>query len=76
MKTFIKILILAFFAFNIQLLSAQAPPPPPPGGTGGTTNQPADSGGGAPIGGGLGILLSLGLAYGATKAISKNSEIE
>jgi len=45
----------------------QAPPPPPAGGHGQSGNQTADSGGGAPIGGGLGILMALGAAYGGRK---------
>lgn len=39
-------------------------PPPPPGEHGGGTNEP---GGGAPIGSGIAILLSLGTAYGGKK---------
>jgi hypothetical protein len=42
---------------------AQAPPPPP-GEHGSGTNE---SGGGAPIGSGIAILLSLGAAYGGKK---------
>jgi hypothetical protein len=48
----------------ISLLSQDVPPPPPAGGHGLTGNQES----GAPIGGGLFILLSLGAAYGGTKA--------
>lgn len=44
---------------------AQGPPQPPGNGHGQTENQPP--GGGAPIGGGLAILLSLGAAYGGGK---------
>ncbi len=40
---------------------AQVPPPPPSGGHGSGANEP---GGGAPIGSGIGILLTLGAAYG------------
>ena len=43
---------------------AQVPPPPPGGGHGSTGNQ---EGGGAPIGSGIGILLTLGAAYGGKK---------
>lgn len=43
---------------------AQVPPPPPGGGHGEAGNQ---DGGGAPIGSGIGILLSMGVAYGARK---------
>lgn len=45
-------------------------PPPPPGGSGGGgsgTGGPDGSRNGAPIDGGLGILLALGGAYGAYK---------
>ena len=47
----------------ISLLSQDVPPPPPSGGHGQTGNQE----GGAPIGGGLFILLGLGAAYGGVK---------
>lgn len=64
-----KILITALFllslSFTTSELAAQVPPPPP-GGHGEGGNQPAE-GGGAPIGGGLGILLALGAAYGGRK---------
>jgi amino acid transporter len=54
--------LIAFSLFSFSL-SAQDPPPPPPGhGTGG--NVP---GGGAPIAGGIGILLALGAVYGGKK---------
>ena len=44
---------------------AQGPPPPPPGsGHGQSGNQ---TGGNAPVGGGLFILLGLGAAYGGKK---------
>jgi hypothetical protein len=55
---FCGLFILSIGAF------AQVPPPPPGGGHGGSGNQ---EGGGAPIGSGIGILLSLGAAYGARK---------
>jgi len=60
-------LILTLFMGWSLVATAQAPPPPPSGGHGETGNQPAN-GGGAPIGGGLVILLSLGAAYGGRKA--------
>lgn len=65
MKTLIKILLIALFAFNTSLLFSQSAPPPPPSGHGQSGNQPA--GNGAPIGSGLGILLALGAAYGGKK---------
>lgn len=71
MKTFTKtlttILILtAIHLASINPLSAQnGDPPPPPGEHGQNGNQPP--GGGAPITGGIGILLALGAAYGGKK---------
>jgi len=67
MKTILKTISPLLILLTINLitinLAAQDPPPPPPGhGTGG--NVP---GGGAPIAGGIGILLALGAAYGGKK---------
>jgi hypothetical protein len=62
------ILIISGFS-----LLAQTPPPPPDNPAGGG-NGPV--GGGAPIGSGLIMLVGLGLAYGATKFISRSSEAE
>ena len=60
--------LLAFTTF------AQQPPPPPGGGHGQNGNQ---NGGNAPIGSGLFILLSLGVAYGSKKVyLLKKSENE
>jgi hypothetical protein len=64
-KMFRKILILTvvFFGYSLNTL-ADPPGPPSPGGS------PAGSGGtpvGAPIDGGLGILLAMGAGYGARK---------
>ncbi len=52
-----------FFLFSGQPLSAQEPPPPP-GEHGSEGNQDPR---GAPIDGGLGILLGLGAVYGSWK---------
>ncbi|NCC74162.1 MAG: hypothetical protein EOM06_12270 [Sphingobacteriia bacterium] len=71
--------LIAFFALVFISFStmAQEPPPPPdnPSSFGGT-NGPV--GGGAPVGSGLVILLSLGAAYGGKKIYdlrSQNREI-
>ncbi|MBU1370106.1 MAG: hypothetical protein KJ578_12380 [Bacteroidetes bacterium] len=65
MKKIIAQLVLVIGLFlSSQAMLAQGPPEPPDG-HGETTNQ--DPGGGAPIGGGLGILLALGAAYGGRK---------
>ncbi|MDA3943818.1 MAG: hypothetical protein PF694_09815 [Bacteroidetes bacterium] len=64
MKKIIAQLVLVIGLFlSSQALLAQVPPPPPSG-HGESGNQP---GGGAPIGGGLGILLTMGAAYGGRK---------
>lgn len=49
-----------------SVLADPPEPPPPPSGHGGNGNAPA----GAPIDGGLGILLAMGAAYGGKKAFS------
>ena len=59
----ITILCIIFGLFTITAFS-QGPGAPPPPGHGETENVP---GGGAPIGGGLVILLALGAGYGAKK---------
>ena len=69
MKSLKKLLLtLAFLFTTLFMFNAMAeepldnPPPPPGGGHGGGGNQQ-----GAPIDGGLGILLILGAGYGAKK---------
>lgn len=64
MKTFIKLLTITLITLNSIAIYAGAPPPPPPPGHGSGGNVP---GGGAPIAGGIGILLALGAAYGGKK---------
>ncbi|NQV01214.1 MAG: hypothetical protein HQ542_01085 [Bacteroidia bacterium] len=77
MKKIRAIITLAAFIAIPLLTLAQGPPPPPgqPGSPGNNTNQiPV----GAPIGGGLGILLAMGLGYGGWKIykIRKASEVD
>jgi hypothetical protein len=57
------ILTIAIILGSICLYAQPAPPPPTHGASG---NQP---GGGAPIDGGLSILLLMGASYGAKKTI-------
>ncbi|MEI6889447.1 MAG: hypothetical protein WCL03_09220 [Bacteroidota bacterium] len=69
MKTILKSLAAVLLITGALLLSNHAiadppPPPPPPGDHGSGGNQPPV---GAPIDGGLGILLAMGAAYGAKK---------
>lgn len=66
MKT-IKITLLGIGLLAGTLLYAQAPPPPSGGHSQGGNQT---SGGSAPIGGGIGILLALGAAYGGKKIYS------
>ena len=68
MKMIKKIFVIAIITVAPLFINAQ--PTPPTGGEGGYVhgsggNQPA--GGGAPIDGGLSILLLLGAAYGSKK---------
>lgn len=74
-KLIIAALFLLSISFTTSELYAQAPPPPPGGGHGAGGNQPA-GGGNAPIGGGLGILLALGAAYGGKKLYKAFKERE
>ena len=67
---YIKIITVVVLTFAALPLLADAPPPPPPG-HGTTGNVP---GGGAPIGGGLFILLGLGAAYGGKKIYDYNKK--
>lgn len=67
MKTrFITACMISAFLISSSALLAQGPPEPPdnPGDGGGPV------GGAAPIGAGLGILLTLGAAYGGAKVYS------
>ena len=58
------IIFIAGLLFTVTPTQAQSPPPPPPAehGVDGNSNPR-----GAPIDGGLGILLALGAAYGGKK---------
>ncbi len=64
----ILILLTATSVFNGAM--ASDPPPPPPG-HGETGNVP---GGGAPVGSGIALLISLGAAYGYKKYRSAQNE--
>ena len=65
---------LSIFALMALLtLSASADVPPPPGGSGGGGPSGSDLPVGAPIDGGLSLLLILGAAYGAKKTLNRNN---
>ena len=65
MKKIRTIITLTLF-FVLPLLTI-ADPPPPPGSGGGAAPGGGQTPVGAPIDGGFGILLALGLAYGGKK---------
>jgi len=69
------LMIIAGLSLSQITYSQNAPPPPPTSGgaegTGGTSDQRT---GGAPIGGGLFILLGLGAAYGGKKLYDLRKE--
>lgn len=68
MKTYLKTLIVAaVLTLSTSILLAQGPPPPPPPGGHGSGGHEPPFGGTSPIEGGLGILIALGVAYGAGK---------
>ncbi len=66
MKKIFRLLVLLLL-FSPLMINAQGNPPPNPNGGNdpGGGNDPV--GGRAPVGGGIGILLTLGVAYGARK---------
>lgn len=73
MKIFPVLLISALlFLGSAQLFGQNGPPPPPPGGHGQTGNQP--TGGTAPIGSGVALMLVMGSLYAGKKMIVKNEE--
>ena len=73
-------LFMLLEVFNSEGVFGQAPPPPPPPPNGGINNG-HDLGGnqgapGAPIGGGLEILLALGAFYTAKRVIVSRQKME
>jgi hypothetical protein len=78
MKQTIKIIICSCALFALFLImpysNAQEPPHPPTTGHGVNGNQ--SPGGTAPIDGGLGILIALGVAFGTRKLIKEKKSIQ
>ena len=62
------------FAFFLSLSASSIAQPPPPPNSGESNKEGNALGGGAPIGGGLFILLGLGAAYGGRKLYQLKKE--
>ena len=70
-KTLLTLVFLLSGIFMAHLLAdnpLDAPPPPPGGGHGGGGNQ------GAPIDGGLSVLMAIGAGYGSFKLYKKRKD--
>ena len=72
MKKLIPILVFSLLMFFAMPSFAQVITPPGDGSGGTSGHDPV--GGGAPIGSGLALILSLGLAYGAKKTFQLKAE--
>jgi hypothetical protein len=70
-KQMFALILLGFMAI-IQISQAQAPPPPP-GTKGGETNG-VPGGGGAPIGSGIVLLITLAAGYGGKKVFEARKQ--
>lgn len=75
-----KVISLVFLVVSLSMaigVYAQAPPPPNGNGTNPVVGENApvgSSGGGAPIGSGISLLILLGAAYGGKKVYQVNLE--
>lgn len=68
MKTLKKIITLTVLTVALSTVTAQSPPAPNGGNDPGGSNTPVGTdGGGAPIGGGVAMLMAMGAAYGGKK---------
>ena len=72
-KSLIFTLFLLGFMALSQISQAQFPPPPPSGGKGGDTN--GVPGGGAPIGSGIVLLITLAAGYGGKKVFDARKRL-
>jgi len=76
-KAILNLIITGLFVVvPVIIASASAPPPPPPPPTGGGSDPNPIGGGGAPIGSGLVMLISMGAAYGAKKVYNARKRLE
>jgi len=75
-KAILNLIISGLFVIvPVIIASVSAPPPPPPGGPGSSGATPI-GGGGAPIGSGIVMLISMGAAYGAKKVYNARKRLE
>ena len=65
------VLVGLFIIAPVIMVSASSPPPPPPGPGG---SEPI--GGAAPVGSGIALLISMGVAYGAKKIYNARKRLE
>ncbi len=73
LKVLFTVLLLTGTAFFSGVNAQDPPPPPPPGGGHGSgSNQ---TGGAAPLDGGLSILLAMGLGYGGKKLYNARKKL-
>jgi len=69
-ESIVKITFLLSLFLGWGLIARpQGAPPPPDGGHGQSGNQPSNGGGGAPLDGGLTILLGMGALWGGKKTL-------
>jgi len=77
-KLLFKAITITFFTIAAVIFSAnanaQGPPPPPGGGGTGTNNGGNQTGGNAPLGGGVFILTGLAAVYGCRKLVKTFSK--
>jgi hypothetical protein len=74
MKKIKQLITIIIFLSIPMWMTAQDPPHPNGGNVPGSGNTPVGGPQGAPIDGGLSILLALGLAYGAKKVYQVKKE--
>jgi hypothetical protein len=72
MRKFLSVMIIFLFTAVTSVVTADPPPPPGNPGTGGGGGGPV----GAPIDGGLGILLAMGAVYGGKKMYKYRKETQ
>jgi hypothetical protein len=75
MKRIKQMIAVIIFLAIPMCMTAQNPPHPNGGTTPGSGNTPVGGPAGAPIDGGLSILLAMGMVYGAKKVFKVKKEV-